>query len=272
METISMAMEKVRREQLAGGFSHTSDLLAVASSLPSRPAGSIIYHRTRILPVDHEHLARNRIVALDKGNPACVSVDLLRTQVLQKMDDNGWRTVAVTSPTAGAGKTVVATNLAISIAQQTSRTALLADFDLRRPRVAQCLGLAMADARSLNDLLNESAGVDEALVNPGIPRFVCLPAARAEATPAELLASRRTAELITELRDRYSDRVVVFDLPALLRPDDAMAVLPRIDCVLMVIGEGMSRKADIETSLRQLPPSNMLGLVLNKAERAWRMR
>ncbi len=140
------------------------------------------------------------------------------------------------------------------------------EFDLRRPRVAQYLGTARPGHTSLNDVLSGGAEMPAALVNPGVPRLVCLAAGRAEEMPAEQLASLRTAELIAELRERYPERIVVFDLPPVLRPDDAMAVLPRIDCVLMVVGNGMSKKAEIESSLRQVAASNLLGVVLNRAE------
>jgi Mrp family chromosome partitioning ATPase len=72
--------------------------------------------------------------------------------------------------------------------------------------------------------------------------------------------------LIKEIRERYEERIVIFDLPPLLNADDAMAVLPQIDCVLMVVANGMSSSREIEDSLRQLPATNLLGTVLNKVQ------
>jgi Mrp family chromosome partitioning ATPase len=72
--------------------------------------------------------------------------------------------------------------------------------------------------------------------------------------------------LIENLRDRYKERVVIFDLPPLLNVDDAIAVLPQIDCVLMVVGNGMVTKHDMDESLRHLHTTNLLGVILNKAE------
>lgn len=180
------------------------------------------------------------------------------------MEEKGWRTLAITSPTQGAGKTTVAINLAMSIAHQTQKTAMLVDLDLRQPSISRYLGLP--EHLSLNEVLDASASLPQALVNPDIPRLVILPTQRPVARPAEILSSAKIGNLIAELRDRYDSRIVIFDLPPLLDTDDAIAVLPQIDCVLLVVGEGMSTKAEITECLRHLPPANLLGVVLNKAE------
>jgi hypothetical protein len=83
-----------------------------------------------------------------------------------------------------------------------------------------------------------------------------------------MLSSRKVARLVEELRERYDSRIVIFDLPPLLNTDDAIAVLPFIDCVLMVVGEGMSSNSEVEQSLRYVSPANLVGVVLNKAEAA----
>ena len=211
---------------------------------------------------DLAHLEQHRIIAHRKDHPNSWTFDSLRTQVLQRMDENGWRVLAVTSPTLDSGKTVVAINLAISIAQQLQRTALLVDFDLRRPSVAKYLGL---DAKiSLNDVLQRGADVADAMVNPGLERLVVLPTRQAADRPSELLASSRVAELLAELRNRYADRVVVVDLPPALAADDVLAVLPQVDCVLLVVGSGVSSEKEIEEAQRRLSRVPLLGVVLNK--------
>jgi Mrp family chromosome partitioning ATPase len=76
------------------------------------------------------------------------------------------------------------------------------------------------------------------------------------------------ANLVADLREKYASRIVIFDLPPVLNTDDAIAVLPKMDCVLMVVGDGVSTSADIEESLRLVPDEKLLGVVLNKAEAA----
>ena len=264
MERIKQAIEKVKREQ--GGVSVASESrpAAVASQHPS--ADQVSYSRTRVIELNLLHLEKHRIVAFNKHDPMSISFDVLRTQVLRKMDEKAWRTLAVTSPTPGCGKTVVAINLAMSIAHQTNKTAMLVDFDLRRPKVASYLGLAAET--SLNDVIAGKAALPDALINPDIPRLVVLPTRRPEPTPAEKLASKQVKGLIRDLRERYVDRTVLIDLPPLLGTDDAMSILPEVDGVLVVVGNGMATKAEINDTLRHLPAGKLVGVVLNKGEQA----
>ncbi|MFT3812127.1 MAG: CpsD/CapB family tyrosine-protein kinase [Acidovorax sp.] len=274
MERIKEAIEKAKTQQRGSPSAPArKPELRLATAQPEttadrgphiEPDAEVQYRQTPVVPLDPVHLEKHRIVAHQKAHPASWAFDLLRTQVLQKMDENGWRTLAVTSPVMESGKTLVAINLAIGIAQQTNRTSLLVDFDFRRPRVASSLGLSREV--SLNQVLTGSARFEEAMVNPGIPRFVVLPTQRPISNSAEVLGSNRVAALMSELRGTYADRIVVVDLPPVLAADDVLAVLPRIDCVLMVVGNGASTKKEIEESMNRLSKFHMLGVVLNKDE------
>ena len=88
------------------------------------------------------------------------------------MDQNNWAVVGVTSPTAECGKSVIAANLAFSAARQPDLDVLLADFDLRRPRIAQYLGVPVRGGGMLG-LLRNRADIEG-----------CLTPARASARPA----------------------------------------------------------------------------------------
>src|SRR5258706_14150327 len=81
--------------------------------------------RIKNLPLKAAHLESMRIVSHNKDDLRAPSFEMLRTQVLQSMDANGWQFLAVTSPTAGCGKTVTACNLALSMARLPERSVLL---------------------------------------------------------------------------------------------------------------------------------------------------
>jgi len=264
MERIKHAIEKARSQDAADTHTQTD------RGHPSMPARGdsldVEYSQTRVMALNHAHLERNRIVSFNKNDPMSWVFDVLRTQVLQQMESNGWRTVAITSPTPGSGKTVVAINLAMSIAHQTQKTAILVDFDLRKPRLGEYLGISMD--RSLNDVLQGDVPLAEALVNPGLARLVLLPTGKPVPKPSEMLSSRKVSSLIQDLRERYADRIVIFDLPPILGADDAIAILPQIDCVLLVVANGMTTQSELENSIRHLAGANLLGVALNKAERA----
>jgi protein-tyrosine kinase len=270
MERIKLAIEKAKQSTDGWSSSQTNKAptrLPVAAltveGLQGRPSGPLVfeYSRTETVALDSAHLDASHVIAHRKVHPASHAFDVLRTQVLHKMAENGWRTLAITSPTAQSGKTLVAINLAISISQQTDRTALLVDFDLRRPSVASTLGLNRK--LSLNDVLSRACELPEALVHPDIDRLIVLPTNAPVPNPSEVLSSGRVADIVQDLRNRYSERVIVFDLPPVLAADDVMAVLPRMDCVLLVIGNGVSSEKEIEVSMERLRKANVLGVILN---------
>jgi capsular exopolysaccharide synthesis family protein len=270
MERIKQAIEKVKSKH--SGDASISPSRHVAQAITSKlhtpqardELGDITYEYTRVVKLNLEHLEKNRVVAFDKSDPKSMSFDLLRTHVLQKMEENGWRTLAITSPASEAGKSVVAINLAMSISQQTNKTALLVDFDLRRPKVGAYLGIHLE--KSLNDLLDGTAELPDVLINPGMPRLVVLPTNSPIKNSSETLSSRKVAELIKDLRERYKSRVVIFDLPPALVSDDVMVLMQQIDCVLMVVADGMCTKREIEDTLNLLPSAKLLGTILNKAD------
>lgn len=262
MERIKLAIEKARKTNPGQKPRRAS----VVQSLVIEDEGleDLNYSSTEVVNLDLAHLAKNRILAFNKNDPSSWMFDILRTKVLQKMEENGWKTLAITSPTPECGKTVVATNLAMSIAHQSNKTTMLVDFDLRRPKIKSYLGLARE--KSLNDVLASKAEISEAMVNPGIPRMVVLPTNTPVKNSSEVLSSKMVTNIIRDLRDRYDERIVIFDLPPMLNADDAMAVLPQIDCVLLIVGNGQCTKREIEDSLRHLPDTNLLGVVLNKGD------
>lgn len=261
MDRITPAIGK-NLHQVSPSTSETSPPAPTAD-----PSGALVpfdYIQTTVVPLRPEHLERHRIVAYNKNSNMSWAFDLLRTQVLQAMEENGWRTLAITSPTPEAGKTVLAINLAMSIAHHTTKTALLVDFDLRRPRVGASLGLPMGKA--MNELLAGKAELGEVLVNPTLPRFVVLPTREPVPLSTEVLSSPKVTGLIGDLRDRYDSRICIFDLPPLLSSDDAITVLPKFDCVLLVVANGQNSKKEIEDCLYHLGNANLIGAVLNKAE------
>ena len=265
MERIQLAIERARQQAAAAQAS--AALAPWVTTPPRRPdvdrppvdLGLAI----DLLPLDEAHLERHRIVTLQQNNPLRVSFDLLRTQVLHKMQEHGWRTLAVTSPSMQSGKTVVSINLALSIAHHPSKTALLVDFDLRRPQVASYLGLP--DGHSLNDVFADRVDLHSAIVHAGIPGFLVLPTRDRVNGAGEILASDRVTRMIRGLRDEHPDRIVVIDLPPVTAVDDVITVLPKVDCVLMVVGNGDSTRREMEEARRHLARFPLLGVVVNKA-------
>ena len=112
--------------------------------------------------------------------------------------------------------------------------------------------------------------LEDMLVNPGVPRLVVLPNNKAYKDSSALMSSRKMTSFVEQVKDRYASRIIIFDLPPLLATDDAIAFLPNVDCVLLVVGNGMCSKSEIEESMRLLSSKKLLGTVLNKSDDEWR--
>jgi len=142
---------------------------------------------------------------------------------------------------------------------------LLADLDLRRPRVGWYFGLEHEEP-GIADFLQGQATVEELLINPGFDRLVLLPGSTSFDDASELLTSPRMVELLEELKHRYHSRFVLADLPPLLSADDAIAVLPHLDAALLVVEDGVTTAEQIAECKRLLADTPLVGVVLNKSE------
>jgi Mrp family chromosome partitioning ATPase len=189
---------------------------------------------------------------------------MLRTQVLQRMEEHHWQSLAVVSPGKHDGKTTTAINLAVSLASDERHTVLLVDFDLKRPGVAEMLGIA--PEMGVDDVLRGKARVEDCLYHPNdFDRLVVLPARSSLTNSSETLAGPRCRDLVVELRSRYPDRLLIFDLPPILGADDALAFLPLVECSLMVVAEGATKRDDLLRCMELLRKAPVVGTVLNRA-------
>lgn len=231
-----------------------------ATSEPNR------HRRTRVVPRNDVALVANRILTGDADDASTRAIKRLRTRVLQHMRARDQRTLALTTPRTGGGTTFTTTNLAISLARELEHHVCLVDLNWQRPAIAA--RFAAPVEHDLIDVLEGRASLPDALFNPGLPRLVVLPGGHAGTRASELLASGAIAALVDELRRRYPDRFVLFDLPPLLGYDDALAFLPNVDALLLVAREGHTTREDTRVALSLLAGSPLLGVVMNDCQDA----
>jgi protein-tyrosine kinase len=269
MDRIRKALDLARLERVQPVL-ETVDTLDTQAHRPSvlhapgSNLSSIQYSRTKVFSPSAVHLERYRVMNPETTEPAAASYRMLRTQVLQRLDAHGWRSLAIFSPGADDGKTTTAINLAVSLASDRSHTVLLVDFDFRRPALADCLGLS-PDVGG-DDVLSGRAALEDCLYHPeGFERLVVLPARGTLANSSEILAGPRSRELVAELRARYPERVLIFDLPPVLSADDALSFAPLVECGLVVAAEGRTRRNDLVRTIELLNKTPLVGTVLNRA-------
>ncbi len=222
------------------------------------------YTMTKMVEVSDQTFLNNRIIAALPEHKFKDAYKMLRTRVLQTMRNNGWTSVAITGPASGCGKTLTAINLAVSLAMEVTHTVLLVDLDLRNPTIHDYFGYQ--PELGLSDYLTTDIPLYKLLFNPGIERLVVMPGRNVLPNSAEMLRSPRMVSLVNEIKTRYPDRLVVFDLPPILAADDALAFSPYTDCFLMVAESGGTKKDDLQKSYDVLKNTPLVGTVLNKSE------
>jgi len=219
------------------------------------------YTQSQTLPLNSLVAAENRCVAVLPNSPDIEAYKLLRTQILQKTEQEGGRAVMVTSPLPGEGKTTTAINLAFTFAREFKQTVLLVDCDFRRQRIHELLGIK-SEKGLVNHLLNGEP-VSDLIIWPGIEKLTLISGGRTIQTSSEVLGSPRMKALVQDMKTRYPDRYIFFDVPAILASADALALAPQVDHILMVVSAGATPLSEVKRALQLLPAEKVLGLALN---------
>lgn len=209
------------------------------------------------------------VVAAAPHSQAAESFRQLRTnlQFLRVADDGGAagaHVVVVTSSLSGEGKSTVSANLAATLAETGARV-LLVDADLRRPAVAEALGIE--GGVGLTTVLVGQAGLDDVVQRWGEAGLSVLPSGPVPPNPAELLSSPAMRAFLADARSRY-DHVVVDTTPVL--PVADASVLSRVaDGIVLVGNVRRVRRRELSQALGDLAQvsARVLGVVLNQVRR-----
>jgi capsular exopolysaccharide synthesis family protein len=206
-------------------------------------------------------LDHHLVAALAPTSLAAEQYRSLRTRLKRAESGRALRTIAITSPNKGDGKSLTAANLALTMAQEFQQRVLLIDCDLRRPSVHRLFGIT--EGPGLGDVLMSAAELDHALVALPEYHLTVLPAGLPPSRPAELLGSAAMRRILDTLRSRY-DRILI-DVPPVAPLADLHILAPMVDGLLMIVRAGITPKPAIERALAGLDASKVLGLVLNES-------
>lgn len=266
MSKIAKALQKAQEERIGAVTSQpvTPSVVQDTTDSESPQSGPRNYKKTQVQEASDIHLERNRLLTDGSSQHVRDAFNVLRAKLLQMTRDKGLNAIMVTSPGRKEGKTIVATNLAMSLARDARQTALLVDTNLRWPGVAQTMGVCREEEGGLEEYLIGQLELPELLVNPGIDKLVVLPACQATTESADLLSSPKMQKLVTECKSRYPDRYVIFDCPHVLDMPDSLVFSTYVDGVILVVEEGKTSQSDIRASIEMLGEANILGIVLNK--------
>ncbi len=215
-----------------------------------------------VLREDDKVKDRPLIVKQDSFSPWAEAFRQLRTNIRYLSVDSSVRSLVVTSSVPSEGKTTVAVNLAIALAQSGEHV-ILVDADLRRPQVAELLGLN--PSVGLTNVLVDTAHLDNALQvwRPGLTLQV-LTCGEVPPNPSEMLGSQRMQEVLSAMLQRAT--IVVFDSPPLLLVTDAAILSKLTDGALLVARAGKTKREALSSSAEALRHvgAHVFGVVLNR--------
>lgn len=201
----------------------------------------------------------------DPNSPVAEEYKKLKSMLLKATNSGSFlNTVMITSTVAAEGKSLTSINLAVALSQEYDHTVLLVDADLRKPSVSEYLGIPREPG--LTDCLLNGVQVSDALVKTGIGKLVVMPAGRKIDNPAELFSSGRMQSFVTEIKNRYADRYVIFDTPPVLSFAEAHTLASYVDGVLFVVKEEGATVQNIREALNSLRDSKILGMVYSNVE------
>jgi len=188
----------------------------------------------------------------------------LRTNLQFLSADRPLRTLVISSSAPSEGKSTVAVNLAISMAQMDQRV-ILVDCDLRRPTLHRTFGLNSSPG--LCNFLAGKAKLEEILRESSIPDLRLITAGPVPPMPAELLGSHRMKELLATLAEQAD--TVIIDTPPSIAVTDATLLSVISDGVILVVSCGKTTRDQAKTALLTLEKAGVtpLGVVMNMVDR-----
>lgn len=220
------------------------------------------YSVSKTVDPDLRTIEENHCVSFLSDRKEIEYYKLLRTQIRQKLENQGWNTMMITSVGPGEGKTTTAINLAAMFAREFAQTVMLVDADFHQQSIHRYLGYEQEEG--LVEHLLENVPLQNVIVWPGIEKLTIISGSRALKEGAELLNSPRMRNLVQEMKKRYADRYIFFDVPPLMVGADALSFAPVVDAVLVVVEAGKTPLPELQKALSLLPQEKILGLVMNR--------
>jgi protein-tyrosine kinase len=187
---------------------------------------------------------------------------LLRAKIVGETQQTDDRSFLITSTQNMEGKTFTAINLAITFAREVDHKVLLVDINVKNPSVLKYLGID--EQPGLLDCMHDNVPLSDMLICPGIDRLMLLPLGCGRLKSAELLRSRKTREVLQEMKRRNPDLYIILDGPAMCDGVDAIVLSDFIDQTLFVVEHGVIKQQKLAEAVGHLDKNKILGAVFNK--------
>lgn len=277
MERLQQALQKAREQRAITSSVTPGAAPAAAATRPVTPAqaafaapvapepeasdADALWDALSDIDLDPEFLKKNRVVSMAARRES-TTFDILRTKVQLMMQKNGWKRLAVTSPTPGCGKTTTACNLALGLSRQKDMRTILIELDLSRPMVSKMLGFTAP--HNMSAMLRRDVGFAETAVKAR-PNVAIAATRKASSDPTTVLLAQQTQDILQEIEETYKPDMMVFDLPPILVSDETRAFLNNVDAAMMLAKAESTTVAQIDFCEKEIAEhTNVLGIVLNQ--------
>jgi exopolysaccharide/PEP-CTERM locus tyrosine autokinase len=212
-------------------------------------------------------------ISLDRIDPNLVSVvnpqsleteifKVLRGKILFPASGKPPRSIMVTSAVPGEGKSFVAANLAVNMAQNIEDNVLLMDCDLRRPSMHKMFGLGRV--KGLSEHLANGNKIPDLLIKTGFGKLSILSSGAPPHNPSEVLSSTKMAKLLDELKTRYQDRYLIIESPPPMLAPETSAIAKQVDAIIVVVKFGSTPMDAVEELIDNLGKEKIIGAVINR--------
>ncbi|WP_226689883.1 CpsD/CapB family tyrosine-protein kinase [Ruegeria arenilitoris] len=259
MDRLQEAIRKARDERASRQTEPPVPPEAPQPVLPENRGGT--WDALPELQIDQHLITRNRLIAYHGGAEAA-PYDMLRTKMLQQIQSNGWRRVALTSPYSGCGKSTAAANLAFSLGRQKDLRTIVIDFDMRRMGLAEIL--RQTGNYSMADVIHGNIAFQQHALRHGQNVIFGLNYSSTR-NPAEVLQSRAMIETLERIEEEYQPDIMLFDTPPLMASDDSHGFLKNVDCALLLGAAEETSIDHIDVAEQQLAElTKVMGIVLTK--------
>lgn len=209
---------------------------------------------------------RDRVIAFqDPFSPVSEACRMIRSNIQFMSVDRPAKTILVTSPAPMEGKSTMAANLGVVMAQAGLKT-IIVDADLRRPVQHQIF--QVANLGGLTDLLRSpELEINSHLRNTNVQNLQLITCGDLPPNPSELLGSQRMEQLLANLKELVD--IVILDSPPAVAVTDAAVLSNRVDGVVLVTQAGQTRRDVAKQAVLNLQQAgaNLLGAVLNRVSK-----
>lgn len=211
---------------------------------------------------NYDNFDKNLIVLLKPYSYEAEQFRILKSKIFHSTSEKTLRSFMITSAIPNEGKSFVAANLAISIAQNLNEHVLILDADMRKPCIHKLFGFG--DMAGLSEHLSNGIPLNSIFLKTQVRKLSILPAGKRPPNPYELLSSQNMIKLLKELKQRYSDRYIIIDSPPPALTAETTAMSNLVDGVLLVVEYGRTPINLVSEVVKTLGKEKVTSIIFNK--------